>query len=408
MSTQGPDLNQGSGSRPHMPFTTTKRGPVPVRRAATSSRLAREARQQRLAWLSLFGVIALVIIILVAGALGEYVIGPAQPVATVNGVTIHTDVFRRYQRFENFVLQNQITALQNRIAQLQADTKQAALAAALVPQLQQQLNVIQGNSGNIAAYTLQQMEFAIEQTQAAATLNTVPTAAQLDAEMLALQKQAGGPVPYKNVLQSTGVHEDDLRTFFAAPAMVQTNVTNYYAARVPRTQSESEARHILVTTKARALLLYQAIRQGASFAALAKTWSIDNGLQAGSTLTGTAKLQAEAQSSAFNGGWLRDPSQAFVPNKPTWITPQTQYVAPVLDAILSMKAGETRIVQSQFGFHVIQVAAHRVRKVTKAEIATQAQQKFQQWQTSVTSSIKNHVSPSDPYVQYPASTPLGQ
>lgn len=408
MSKKEADLNTGSTRRARTPFSTTRRGNVAVRRAAASSRLAREARQQRLAYFALFGVIVLVLITLIAGALWEYVLSPAQPVATVNGVTIRTDTFNRFKNFEGFLLQNQINGIQSQIGQLQADTKHAAANAAVISQLQQQLQLVQGNASNVAAYTAQQMESALEQTQAAAKIGQAPTPAQLDAAMINLQKQAGGPPGYHSMLQSTGVQPDDLRTYFASLGVVQNNVTNYLSATVPKTQPEGQARHILVSTKARALQLQQAIRAGANFGALAKKWSIDNGLsvQPGTPpLTGTAKLQAEEQSSAWNGGWLRDPSQPFARNKPTWITPQTSYVAQVLNAILAMKPGEVRVVQSQFGYHVIQVTAHRVRRLTKAEITTQAQQKFQQWQTDATSAAKNKVMPPDPFTQFPAPAP---
>ena len=127
-------------------------------------------------------------------------------------------------------------------------------------------------------------------------------------------------------------------------------------------------------------------------------------------LTGTAKLQAQRKSSAFNGGWLRDtdPSKPFVPNQPTWLTPQTSFVAPVLDAILSMKPGEVRVVHSQFGWHVIQVTQHGTLHLSKAQVTALRQQKgaqdYQQWQTTATDPTKNKVVPSNPYVQFPSTT----
>src|SRR5205814_3032650 len=122
----------------------------------------------------------------------------------------------------------------------------------------------------------------------------------------------------------------------------QQNVTKHFEGKVASTEPQAKARHILVAgnQKARALQLAAAVRKGASFAALARKYSIDNGLQGSTALTGTAKLQAQRTSSAFNGGWLRDPSQPFVRNQPTWLTPQTSFVAPVLNALLSLKAGE--------------------------------------------------------------------
>jgi parvulin-like peptidyl-prolyl isomerase len=254
------------------------------------------------------------------------------------------------------------------------------------------------------------MENALELTQAAAKIGAGPTLAQLNAEMAKLSKQSG-LIAYAQLLSTTGVQPGDLRTYFAAPIVVQQNVTKHFEARVTSTQPEAKARHILVAGKAQAQQLAAQVHNGANFAALARKYSTDNGLQAGVPLTGTAKLQAQRTSSAFNGGWLRDPSQPFVPNQPTWLTPQTSFVAPVLDAILAMKPGEVRVVHSQFGWHVIQVTQHGTLHLSKAQLNAQRQQKgaqdYQQWQATATDATKNKVVPSNPYVQFPSTTPSG-
>jgi parvulin-like peptidyl-prolyl isomerase len=403
---EGADAGSARGGT----FTTTRRGPATARRAATSRRLAREARLTRLAYGALFGVIVVVGATLVVGALWQFVISPAQAVATVNGVAIRNDVFQRYQKFESTLLTNQAAQLQGEIAKLQADKKNAAATAQLISQLQLQLQQVQSNQANIPAYTLSQMEKALELTQAAATIGAAPTPAQLDAEMANLRKQAG-PIAYAQLLSTTGVQPADLRTYFAAPSVVQQNVTKHFEATVTSTEPQAKARHILVKSKTLADKLAAEVRKSASFAALARKYSIDNGVQGSTALTGTAKLQAQRTSSAFNGGWLRDPSQPFVPNQPTWLTPQTSFVAPVLDAILSMKPGEVRVVHSTFGWHVIQVTQHGTLHLSKAQLNTLRQQKgaqgYQQWQTTATDPTKNKVVPSNPYLQFPSATPGG-
>jgi parvulin-like peptidyl-prolyl isomerase len=392
-------------------FTTTRRGPAMARRAATSSRLAREARQRRLAYVALFVVIVGVVATLVVGALWQFVISPAQAVATVNGKAIRNDVFQRYQNFETALLTNQAAQLQSEIAKLQADTKHAAANTQIIAQAQQQLQQMQSNQSNIPAYTLSQMENALELTQAAARIRVPPTSAQLNAAMATLQKQAGGPIAYHQLLSTTGVQPGDLRTYFAAPGVVQQNVTKHYEGAVASTEPQAKARHILVAGKARAQQLAAQVGKGASFAALAKKYSIDKGLQAGVPLTGTAKLQAERKSSAFNGGWLRDPdpSKPFVPNQPTWLTPQTSIDATVLNAILAMKPNEVRVVHSTDGWHVIQVTQHGTLHLSKAQLNALRQQKgaqdYQQWQTTATDPTKNKVVPSSPSLQFPSGTP---
>jgi parvulin-like peptidyl-prolyl isomerase len=392
--------------------TTTRRGSATARRAATSQRLAREARQRRLAYIVLFGVIVLVAATLVVGALWQFVFNPAHTITTVNGVVIRNDVFQRYQKFETTLLTNQAGQLQAEISKLQADKKHAAANAPFISQLQQQLQQVQSYQANIPAYTLSQMERALELRQAAARIGAAPSSAQLDAAMANLRKQAG-PIGFAQYLSTTGVQLVDLRTYFAAPIVVQQNVTKHFEAKVTATQPEAKARHILVKERSKTLAdkLAAEVHKGANFAALARKYSIDNGLQAGVPLTGTAKLQAQQKSSAFNGGWLRDPSQPFVPNQPTWLTPQTSFVAPVLDAILAMKPGEVRVVHSQFGWHVIQVTQHGTLHLSKSQLTALRQQKgaqdYQQWEATATDSTKNKVVPPDPYVQFPSTTPSG-
>src|SRR5581483_3501569 len=200
----------------------------------------------------------------------EYVIAPAQPVATVNGVVIRTDTFNRYQKLQSYLLQNQTVGLQNQIAQLQADTKNKAANAATIQSLNQQLQLVQSNASNIPAYTLQSMETTLEETQAAAKINAAPTPAQLDAEMANIQKQAGGPAGYGQLLKSPGVQPDDLRTYLAAATVVQNNVTKHFEGTVSPNQPQAKARHILVAKKTLANQLAQQIRKGANFAVLAK------------------------------------------------------------------------------------------------------------------------------------------
>jgi len=400
-----------------------------VRRAPTSVRLAREARQRRLWYAALFAVIAVVVVTLVAGVLWQYVIQPAQSVATVNGVGIRNDVFGRYQNFENYLVQGQA-------AQIQQLASQPG-ASQLLTQEQQQ---IQQEQSNIPAYTLQQMEQSLEVQQAAAKIGAAPTPAQIDAEYASQRQQfdkARGAGSYDHLIGSLGVKPEDVKAYYIASAVVQTNVTKHFQGTAPMTQPWAQARHILVGTQAQAQLIAKAIKNGGNFAALAQKYSTDNGIQPGQALTGTARLQAEQQSSAFNGGWLRDPQPANpaqvipvpthkvqqkvgkttktveVPNAPaytvpTWLTPSTSYVKPVLDAVLSMKVGEMRVVQSQYGFHVIQVTAHETHTLSKQERATilqqQGQQGYQTWFTSATDATRNKVNPPDPYAQLPAPT----
>ena len=80
----------------------------------------------------------------------------------MNGVAIRNDTFQRYQKFQTYLLNNQLAQLQGQLTKLQSDTKHAAANAPVIQALQQQFTQLQGNASNIQAYTLSQMESALE------------------------------------------------------------------------------------------------------------------------------------------------------------------------------------------------------------------------------------------------------
>ena len=341
--------------------------------------------------------------------------GGSQPIATVNGAPIPTDAFHRFQGFEDFLLTGQIAQLQ----QLLSRPGDASVA-------RQELRVVQDDLAHLPAYTLRQMEQVLELRQAAVRIDATPTQSQIAAEyrreQQAYDRNGGAAGSFAHELHALGVTPTDVQAYYVTPVVVVRNVIQHFQGRAPRAQPWAVARHILVATQSRALLIQKDTENGGNFAMLARRYSIDNGIQPGAPLTGTAHLQAEQQSSAYNGGWLRDPQPAYpaqrripssVPStatyRPTWLTPQTGFVKPVLDAILSMKAGEVRVVQSLYGFHVIQVVARQTHLLSTRERAAilqqQGEQGYQLWFAEATDAARNHIVPPDPYAQFPQPTP---
>ncbi len=423
-----PDAGAGTSTSPAV---RPPRRQAAVRRPATSARLAREARQTRLAYLSLFAVTAVIIIVLVVGILWQYVISPGQAVATVNGTSIRSDAFGRFQGYETSVLNNQLSSL-----------GQYAAQPGLAQYVTQQENQVKQNLANIKAYTLQAMEQAVEVQQAAAKSGFAPTLAQIDAEFnkqrTRYDTNAKTPGTYDKLLGSIGVTNDDIKTFVVVPSLVQANVTKHYQGTAPVTQPWVQARNISVSTATTATLLQKAVLANPpTFGSLAQKYSTDNGATAGQVLTGTALLQAHAASSAYNGGWLKDASPAaptqvistttvvtstalvhgvktikktnqLTPLYRTWLTPQTSGLDPtVLKTVEAMKPGQVKTVQGADGWHVLRVDERKTHTLTKAErtaILTQnGQQGYSTWLSNATSASKNTVNPPNPQAQFPAA-----
>ena len=73
-----------------------------------ASRRKHEQQLQRRIYIGLSIVLGLVVLLIAAGAINEYIIKPNKPVATVNGEKITQEAFRRYLRFEQDNLLSQI------------------------------------------------------------------------------------------------------------------------------------------------------------------------------------------------------------------------------------------------------------------------------------------------------------
>jgi hypothetical protein len=77
-------------------------------KALTKKQIARSqkiTRQQRVIWLAVAGVAAVVLIVLTIGIVQEYVLGPRQPVATVNGREISREEYQKRVRYTQWYLQ---------------------------------------------------------------------------------------------------------------------------------------------------------------------------------------------------------------------------------------------------------------------------------------------------------------
>lgn len=140
------------------------------------------------------------------------------------------------------------------------------------------------------------------------------------------------------------------------PTVTNAQIKAYYEANSSQfklTAPEVNARHILVKTQALAKSILAQVEHGASFAALAKKYSIDT-------------------TSAVQGGNLG------------WFT-AAEMVAPFSKAAFSTPVGHYVIAHSQYGWHVIQVLGKEAAGTVPplSQVQSQVQQLAQQAQNQV-------------------------
>jgi foldase protein PrsA len=195
--------------------------------------------------------------------------------------------------------------------------------------------------------------------EAAGTLGVSVTTQQVDDYVAQLQTQYGGADALDTAMKTAGFTMDTLRqqvtvnllrdavaskVTTGAVAVTDAQIQAYYEQNSAQfaTPAQVHAEHILFATsdKATAQTVLAQVKAGGDFAALAKKYSTDPG-------------------SATSGGDLG------------WAAP-TAYVTEFADAVNAMKVGDVRLVQSQYGWHVIKLLGRRAAsKQTLAEATAQ-------------------------------------
>jgi len=141
-----------------------------------------------------------------------------------------------------------------------------------------------------------------------------------------------------------GLTEDDYRKLVASD-LLRTRLFDIITADVPTASEQVWARHILVGTEAEALTILEEMKNGAEFGAEAAKYSTDT-------------------SNKDQGGDLG------------WFE-KGRMVAEFENAAFALKVGEiSQPVQTQFGWHIIQVIGHEDRPLDASAIDQAKQQKF--------------------------------
>ena len=123
-------------------------------------RLSKKAqRQRRMVLGGAIAVASVIVALLVFGFYQEYMVKPAEPVATVGGVPIRTDSYQKMVRYYRSNLNNQLAALQDQLARLDPNDQSTEF---IVGYYQQQIEQLQSQLGDVEALGQQVLDDLID------------------------------------------------------------------------------------------------------------------------------------------------------------------------------------------------------------------------------------------------------
>lgn len=185
---------------------------------------------------------------------------------------------------------------------------------------------------------------------------------------------------YSQARNDTGLSNTEIRRYFEGLAL--RNALRDALFPSDGTTLYANVRHILVQTEEEAQDVLQALNNGESFATLASAVSQDRSDQGGSAQRG-GEL-----------GWA----------------PVSNYVEPFAEAVRNAAIGEiVGPVQSDFGYHIIQVRGRENREVSELQIEREQETQFTEWldelrlaqaESITTNSIWTDFVPNDPLFVY--------
>ncbi len=379
------------------------------------ARLEREQRQARLVRYSLIGVVAAVVLLIAYGLFDLKFLQPRRPIATVNGEPISLHEFQVRVRLERLRLINQYTQmlqfaqvfgldvsaqLQNvqdslssplslgkqvldvlineRLIRQEAQRRGVTVTPEEIEEAIQEFLQYYPNGTPTPTVTPSPVVFPTLSPQQLALVSPTPTwtpfptftpaptaTPDLSATPTVLPSatptlfptptatpytEEGYQEAYQSLLQNyqeIGVSEADLRALFEA-GLYRDKMFEIVTADIADVQEQVWARHILLPDETTARLVYESLMDGEDWTKLAAELSDD---------TATKN----------NGGDLG------------W-HPRDYFVKEFADAAFSLEIGEiSQPVQTDYGWHIIQVLGHEMRPLTPDELDQARQLAFQRW-----------------------------
>jgi parvulin-like peptidyl-prolyl isomerase len=413
---------------------------VPTRRKRTDeaqertylSRAEREARAQRWVLIGIGAALGIILLVLLVGIVYEGIIYPNQPVAVVNGEAITTSEYAARVRFARWqsgqelanvaaiygpeALTDSSSPFYSQYVQLQPGQEyligDQVVNDLIEEELLKQEAATRGLSVDEAAVEARVQEYfgydpdpststptvepsvmptpivsptpspeptasptpEAEPTASATPLPTVTPAPTLTSEELADRYTGFVDDFFAGGAEASGLSRDQIREVFAAQAL-RNMLYEEVTGDTPAIEDQVKVRHILVDTEEEAQDVLTALANGEPFDELARNVSTDTG-------------------SAVNGGEL------------DW-TGRGVFVAEFEDAAFNAEIGEiVGPVQSDFGFHILQVEGHEERELTDAQLEQKRQNEFDTWVADLRSEAEGNIEvydyadriPSDPTI----------
>jgi parvulin-like peptidyl-prolyl isomerase len=183
--------------------------------------------------------------------------------------------------------------------------------------------------------------------QAAVEMGVSISEAELEAGIQDIIEQSGGQEEFDQSLQGMGTTYDDFRQMLLDQLLSEA-VYSAVTASISPVAEQVHARHILLPTRERAEEVLARLQAGEDFSYLAREYSEDI-------------------SSRESGGDVGFFPRGVMP-------PEVEEVA------FSLEVGETsEIVETQFGFHIVQVLEREEREIAVEVFENLRQQAFMQW-----------------------------
>ncbi|MFQ5576726.1 MAG: peptidylprolyl isomerase [Anaerolineae bacterium] len=377
------------------------------RRALALSR--KEAEQRRRALLALGGVGLLVVLVLIFGLAQTYIIAPNQPVAIVNGVEISRQAYQNRVLYERYLLDEQAALVQLQYQQF-AESLQGEDSGGLLAQLQDQANqqytqILNQRAGvdrdaleilieeQLVAAEAAQRNITVSEAELDETYNEIaaarsggyteaavaqtvtarqnatataaqftPTPTQPGSEATPAPTLPPQPTPTNNTIsdnklteavttwqntmrQNANMTPDALRELVRR-RLLREKLIESFGQEIETVTLQTHARHILVNTEAEAISVTKRLQAGEPFEVVA------------------AQVSTDPTSPGGDLGWFS----------------QGDMVAPFDEAAFSLDIGAiSDPVETQFGWHIIQVLEREERELDEASLSRQRLKAYNTW-----------------------------